>query len=337
MNSSLDIGGYEKQNLNRYYNSLIEDNGRIEVRIRRHDFNSHIWVGNRADLYAAFRKYRGFTVQHSINRPKPDAVGFLNIQQIESVTRLFFDLDPQRDKGQKSSSDQLNFAIRMARTLQTILEEIGWPEPATAHSGNGIHLHYRLKLPYTKEIKEKIGRLYQGIEKYLGSMCLPVTFDTNTRHASTTCRTYGLPNRKHGCNLKTSIQVPENFLFVSETMFEKALANPLLHIAAPKPPRPRPKAKTRQGQADYNNLDMVGLFQGHELYIKPMSDRKHAVLCPWHQEHSGNNTGDCVVWESAGTGWPQWHCSHASCSHRKVLDVLEWFGRSTLEGYCHGA
>ena len=63
---------------------------------------------------------------------------------------------------------------------------------------------------------------------------------------------------------------------------------------------------------------MVGLFQSHGRYgrcIDP-AEGKHAVLCPWVDEHTVKrpaNYGDTVVWEADGEKWPVFHCSHDHC------------------------
>lgn len=102
-------------------------------------------------------------------------------------------------------------------------------------------------------------------------------------------------------------------------------------LAAAAPPEParavsRNGAAAAYGTGDYTTLDMVGWFKAHGAYGRPLGGDKHAVLCPWVNEHSEQRPADysdTVVWEAAGGRWPSFFCSHAHCEGRGIRDVLE--------------
>ena len=71
--------------------------------------------------------------------------------------------------------------------------------------------------------------------------------------------------------------------------------------------------------------NLLQLFKERGLYGRELEPRKHAVGCPWEQEHSdhrGCEDSDTVIWE-ARDGQPEsFHCSHAHCKGRKGADVI---------------
>src|SRR5262249_38894958 len=54
---------------------------------------------------------------------------------------------------------------------------------------------------------------------------------------------------------------------------------------------------------------------------------KHAVVCPWAEEHSteGSDTSTVIFEPSEGRGWA-FKCLHAHCAGRNIQDVLQKLG-----------
>lgn len=84
-----------------------------------------------------------------------------------------------------------------------------------------------------------------------------------------------------------------------------------------------------------NTLDIVALSKGRELYVRPLSDGKHAIRCPWHEAHTGGADGDgsTVIFE-AKDNWPGFKCSHSHCSNRRFVDFLDWFSPDLVDSFC---
>src|SRR6266508_1884692 len=58
-------------------------------------------------------------------------------------------------------------------------------------------------------------------------------------------------------------------------------------------------------------LDVLKLFQSRQHYGKPLKDGKHAVLCPWHAEHSddrGAMDSDTVIFDGTNGRLPGFKC-----------------------------
>jgi putative DNA primase/helicase len=112
-------------------------------------------------------------------------------------------------------------------------------------------------------------------------------------------------------------------------------------------PEPEPAEKAAEkaerkplpagARGDYSTLDVVALFEAHDLYgrcIDPAEGR-HAVLCPWVHEHTVKRPatyGDTVIWEARDGGWPGFYCSHEHCQGRRIADVIAELGDA--DRYC---
>ncbi|MFN3649735.1 MAG: hypothetical protein ACK47B_09140 [Armatimonadota bacterium] len=103
-------------------------------------------------------------------------------------------------------------------------------------------------------------------------------------------------------------------------------------------PEPEPKGRKGNGKkgllrrtsptgsGDYTTLKAGEWFKHHNHYGRELEPGKHAVLCPWHDQHSddrGAEASDTVVWDGDGKSWAQLHCLHAHCQGRTIEDVLK--------------
>ncbi|MGL4648819.1 MAG: hypothetical protein ACRC1H_05380, partial [Caldilineaceae bacterium] len=99
---------------------------------------------------------------------------------------------------------------------------------------------------------------------------------------------------------------------------------------------PRAKEALRSGRGgEFENLDIVGLTRAMGIYKRVIAPHKHAVRCPWVSEHSDEDhpdRTDTVVWEAMNQGWPQFFCSHAHCTDRRVIDLIRQYG--DVEQFC---
>jgi hypothetical protein len=99
----------------------------------------------------------------------------------------------------------------------------------------------------------------------------------------------------------------------------------------PKPvSRPAPPRKMSLAGIDWAGLDVVAIFQQAGFSPRDLGDGKWAIICPWVAEHShpdwhGASTST-VIWER-GPGSPAtFHCSHAHCDGRRLVDALSHIG-----------
>ena len=69
---------------------------------------------------------------------------------------LFIDADPKRPAGVSSTDEQLNQAKSIGNKVYVFMKNLGFNEPLTAMSGNGIHLLYKIRLRNSEENKTLI-------------------------------------------------------------------------------------------------------------------------------------------------------------------------------------
>lgn len=82
---------------------------------------------------------------------------------------------------------------------------------------------------------------------------------------------------------------------------------------------------------DLKTLDVVGLFQAEDLYIRADGE-KHLVVCPWHDSHTTDSEGT-ACWKS-DSSFPGWNCLHAHCEGKTLEDVLAFFGKDKVDSHC---
>ena len=184
---------------------------------------------------------------------------------------------------------------------------------------------------------------------------LNVVFDATVRNPARIWRLYGTVNRKgqptdDRPHRRAEITLPAGpWQIVSADVLKRTVSD-LEHAVVPmRTHTPGPHVPI-QGRGDYSTLDVVAWFRAHAAYRRALDDGKHAVDCPWGDDHttttttttttSSSSTGtDTVVWETSAAGWPTFHCSHAHCDGRSILDVMRLWGdadRFCAQGWGHG-
>jgi hypothetical protein len=77
-------------------------------------------------------------------------------------------------------------------------------------------------------------------------------------------------------------------------------------------------------------LDLRGLLEAIGYSGRPVGEGKHAIFCPWRDEHTTEieetaPSGATVVWQHGdGSAWPGFKCLHAHCGGRGLRELLKW-------------
>ncbi|MBV6429778.1 MAG: hypothetical protein KIPDCIKN_04353 [Haliscomenobacter sp.] len=78
---------------------------------------------------------------------------------------LPIDIDPVRPSGVSSTDEELVSAVAKAKEIIALLEgKHGYPPGIRAHSGNGIHLLYRIDLPADQDSKSLVSDFLKGLD-----------------------------------------------------------------------------------------------------------------------------------------------------------------------------
>ena len=164
-----------------------------------------------------------------------------------------------------------------------------------------------------------------------------VPIDTSVANPAQLTRAYGSVNRKatkpsaeSRCR-RSEVFVPANYQCVPWTALQRLvdLAGETLGTQVSPVPssglRPARGDRRALGKGDYKTLDVISWFRMLGRYKFQCDAHKHAVFCPWADQHTGGGKTDastCTVFFTNNT-YPVFHCSHNSCTDRDLFDVIE--------------
>lgn len=319
----------------RYVDQAFTDNGVVELRHQLDKQWTTGWFDNAGDLLAAAGElYHVGNLFISLNRPSPRVAinrmsgNPIRNDDVQFITRLFFDFDPVRPKGCASTKLELDYATRAAGEARKIFKAMAWPDPLVAISGNGAHLIYRTHLANTVEVRGLLATVYAGLRKDYSSD--HIEFDRAVRNPGRIAPLYGsikrkgdnTPDRPH--RQSQILEYPREWRQVSRRSLD-GVAN--FYAIRHRPASRRKPVAHTSGAGDYTTLDVVAWFTAHGLYEHPVAGNIHAVTCPWEGDHeSGSrNRADTTIYINDDR-WPGFFCQHNTCNGRGILDVLEYFG-----------
>jgi hypothetical protein len=257
--------------------------------------------------------------------------GTLRDQDIDRIVRLPFDFDPVRPPSTASTDTELQAALEQRNSFVEAMLSVGWPMPAMATSGNGAHALYRVMLPNDPAITEALRAIYRGMAREFSTG--EVIFDPTVRNASRIWRLYGTVNRKGD---DTADRPHRNAEVVLPTRWNAVSPDQVMRMATRYQAEEQRRVVERsstpatriEGSGDYRTLNVVAWFTAHGMYRRPLGGGKHAVVCPWDDEHSSRDpdwSAASVVWESTGA-FPNFYCAHAHCDGRGIRDVIAKLG-----------
>ena len=330
--------------IRRYLAQMFADNGLVEVRAIGEEVMSGVFdnppamieavremnrSGRWKGIYALLNAMR---LRRATNR-MARFTGAVKDRDIVRITRLAFDFDPMRAPGFEKCNppdEELDEARHKALWLQGWLAAKGWPQPLVAMSGNGYHLQYRVSLTPGDELSDVLRALYLGLDARCTTA--EVSFDRSIRNPARIFRLYGTTARKSAHTADrpqriTRCKIPDDWDKVSLAQI-KSLADQVRPAMRPAVNRTE-RREFKAGAGDYRTLDVVAWMRANGFYKRHLEGAKHAVICPWSDEHSTEDDPmgtDAVVWEATDGYWPQFCCLHAHCEGKGIRDVMAFFG-----------
>ena len=274
------------------------------------------------------------------NRYEPYATTTTSDDQV--VLRRWFpiDLDPVRPAGISASNEEHNATIELARQIRRYLvQELGWPQPVAADSGNGAHLLFRIELPNDADAA---GLVQAGLQAlHLKFSDDKIAVDTGNYNAARIWKLYGTVAGK-GDHTESRPHRVARLLYVPEVVevvpIEKLRA--LAAIAPRVNGDHRQPGRSTPSQYNANgHLDVGEWLKQHSipvLYEREYSGqlgrgRKWILArCLWNPDHN-DKSAFIIQFEngeiSAG-------CAHNGCqgkSWRDLRDAVEpgWRQRRT--------
>jgi hypothetical protein len=256
------------------------------------------------------------------NRVERFAKDTTNDKQVLRRRWLPIDIDPQRPANTSATADQLKLAIVKAEAIRGYLSKRGWPKPAAALSGNGMHLLYAIDLPNDDESK----RLVEHVLKSLAAMFddETVKVDRSVFNAARIWKLYGTVANK-GDNTQAA---PWRLAHMLDKWMPARvdLAPELMQALAPMPTHATQTARRgldfgRSGAGQQFMLE--DFFRRHGIeYSQDThdgSERFKLAHCPFNSEHKGS---EVAVFRKP-SGALGFKCMHNSCSGKSWQDVRD--------------
>lgn len=260
---------------------------------------------------------------------------------------LPIDLDPVRPSGVSASNDELQWAKALAQEIIGYVEgELAFPYGLRAHSGNGIHLLYRVDLPNTDDSK-------QLLQECLASLALRfdnphVKVDRTLFNASRILKLWGTVTRK-GEHVedrphRRSQLWPTHGSFLEFAALKSATNDQLHQLAlvgrqaaasssvGTKKPRVKRAAKATASKTTTatdreHHFDVEAWMDRHKIAVvrsEPFDGTgvryilEHCVFDSSHDRTS-------AILGRAPSGAIFYKCQHDSCSNRGWKEVKEHF------------
>lgn len=286
----------------------------------------------------------------------------LSDEQVIGRRFILLDFDPQ---GMKPSSDQeKRQAEARSEEVRDFLARHGWPEPLVGMSGNGFHLLYLADIGVTPAEIGLVDEFYRVIARKFSDE--QVHLDSSTGSRAQLTKAYQSISRKGEASKRrphrrTWIKAPSSVIKEIDTgLLSSALGKlrslPDRLLGQARVPCRGPEQQSDDehmagvtgsalpgagGDApdcsgDLRTLDIVGLFEFHDLYRKPArKPGMHFVDCPWEHEHSDPNEdrdSDTAIFESEHGERPGFDCKHDHCQERGLWDVVAEL--SHIDDFC---
>lgn len=284
-------------------------------RLNSTDSNIYITLGKvKEDCYS--REQREKFVMNAKNTT--------NDNDIVGYKWLFIDVDPQRPAGVSSSDEQLQEAKERGNQIYIFMKNLGFNDPVTALSGNGIHLLYRIQIANNEENKALVKKCLAALDMFFSDDELKI--DTTNFNPSRICKLYGTMARK-GSNTEQNPHRLSHLLSEgSREPTDRIYLEKLIAMIPEKEEKP-------QKYNNYNprDFDLEEWLQRYNVRYRKGSygDGTKFILdeCPFDSNHKGKDA--CIL--QARSGAIGFHCFHNSCSDKTWQDVRKLFEPDAYE------
>jgi hypothetical protein len=276
------------------------------------------WDG-RASIYLTANPVQPVLLARARNRLKEFVTTTTADDAILRRAWFLLDVDPALPKGIASTDEEMLAALERRNEIVAFLRDLDFPDGLTAMSGNGGHAAWHVDLPNDDATKE----LFSSALKALASRFTDAVarVDEGIYNAARIWKLYGAvavkgdpspdrPHRRACLDALPSAMAPLPRDLIARVAALGALT------------RPTVSAPPRHGRLA--PLDLVAAFQARGWYKRPLGDGRHAVVCPWVTEHSGDSgVTESVLFEpkAPGESWG-YKCMHSHCTGRTIRDVL---------------
>lgn len=269
-------------------------------------------------------------------------------------TLFGIDIDTERENKRVAATDaEINLARPVYEAIRIDLERHGI-SVVKAMSGNGRHLVVPT-IPYPPDpaIDEKLSGKAFLLLKYFDRKysTAEATVDLSVFDLPRVWKAYGTVSIKGGNTMErpwrmARFEAPQGvvervdlFGAYEEEIEEQREIEQREAGKSRQLTRSLPSKKDRwwsQFLGNLATLDIIELFKSKNMYSRFISGNKHAVICPWADQHTTGRDGDSstVVFEASNKSWPGFKCQHSHCVDKNLEKVLEFFGKDLVDAHC---
>lgn len=256
---------------------------------------------------------------------------------------LPIDIDPQRPAGVSSSDTELQNAAKFSDIIADYLEnELGFPQGIKAHSGNGIHLLYKIDLKNDDDSKQLVKDVLNALADKFNNAQIHI--DTTLFNAARILKLWGTVARKgyhddkrphRRSKLWTEIPFGE-IKKVSKAKLNK-IAKEWRSKNEPKGKNTKKKKKTSKNQ-DKGRVSAASIFDLEKwieencIEVKKVDvfdgtgKRFFLESCLFDSSHRGTS----AVLGRAPNGSIFYKCQHESCANKTWADVRALFPNTAI-------
>lgn len=227
---------------------------------------------------------------------------------------LMIDLDPKRPAGTSSTNEQIEAAKKIGNDIYAFMLNIGFNDPVSGFSGNGVHLLYRVQLKNNDENKKLLEKSLKTLNMLFSTD--EVDVDMKTFNPSRVCKLYGTLAQK-GSN---SAERPHRMSWIIKAP-DKIKINDVEYIKKLCKMHPEPEKPQRYNNYSPREFDLEDWMGKYGLRYRKTgySDGTKYILdcCPFDSSHKGK---DACIFQSRN-GAIGFHCFHNSCADKHWQDV----------------
>ena len=238
---------------------------------------------------------------------------------------LPIDLDPERPSGVSSTNEELLAARKVMEQVATWLEtELHFPTGLKAHSGNGVHLLYRIDLPSDEDSRLLVGSCLRAIAEHFPFATTHVKVDTGVFNAARIWKLWGTVARKGSHTTdrphrQSRLWTPTQFTQLTPTPLEQlqklsAIAQPFAR-ASGKPATRSSKPASKKGTSSEHWFDLDAWMVRNHVEVartEPFdgTGTRHILT---HCLFDSSHVRTSAILGRAPSGAIFYKCQHESC------------------------
>jgi hypothetical protein len=160
------------------------------------DFESNEALMQKFERDALDLNQQGYNVYTVMNVIRQDLPAYKAVSDADIVARklVLIDIDRTGDTKNPATDEEVAAAFDLANDVARYLDDQRFPKPIWVHSGNGVHLYYRLQPANEALIGAWVGKLLKGLAKRFNNALVGV--DTSVFNASRITKVIGSLARK---------------------------------------------------------------------------------------------------------------------------------------------